>query len=59
MRKLKQLDMRAETLYKRGYEFIKTPAVEYFDTVGKASAIADAHLFKLVDSQGNTLVFAT
>lgn len=43
-------------LYKRGYEFIKTPAVEYFDTVGKASAIADAHLFKLVDSQGNTLV---
>ncbi|KOY82207.1 ATP phosphoribosyltransferase regulatory subunit [Lysinibacillus macroides] len=43
-------------LYRRGYEFIKTPAVEYFDTVGKASAIADAHLFKLVDSQGNTLV---
>lgn len=40
----------------RGYEFIMTPAVEYFDTVGKASAIADAHLFKLVDSQGNTLV---
>ncbi|MGE7111105.1 ATP phosphoribosyltransferase regulatory subunit [Lysinibacillus sp. NPDC047702] len=43
-------------LCSRGYEFIKTPAVEYFDTVGKASAIADAHLFKLVDSQGNTLV---
>ena len=43
-------------LCKRGYEFIKTPAVEYFDTVGKASAIADTHLFKLVDSQGNTLV---
>ena len=43
-------------LCSRGFEFIKTPAVEYFDTVGKASAIADAHLFKLVDSQGNTLV---
>jgi len=43
-------------LSKRGYEFIKTPAVEYFDTVGKASAIADTHLFKLVDSQGNTIV---
>ncbi|MEQ6357527.1 ATP phosphoribosyltransferase regulatory subunit [Lysinibacillus sp. M3] len=43
-------------LCRRGFEFIKTPAVEYFDTVGKASAIADAHLFKLVDSQGNTLV---
>ena len=40
----------------RGYEFIKTPTVEYFDTVGKASAISDATLFKLVDSQGNTLV---
>lgn len=40
----------------RGYSFIKTPSVEYYDTVGKASAIADATLFKLVDSQGNTLV---
>lgn len=45
-----------EFLRSRGYEFIKTPTVEYFDTVGKASAISDAHLFKLVDSQGNTLV---
>ena len=43
-------------LRKRGYEFIKTPSVEYYDTVGKASAIQDATLFKLVDSQGNTLV---
>ncbi|MEG0261048.1 MAG: ATP phosphoribosyltransferase regulatory subunit [Lysinibacillus sp.] len=43
-------------LKKRGYDFVKTPTVEYFDTVGKASAIYDAHLFKLVDSQGNTLV---
>lgn len=43
-------------LRSRGYEFIKTPTVEYFDTVGKASAISDTHLFKLVDSQGNTLV---
>ena len=40
----------------RGYEFIKTPSVEYYDTVGKASAINDRTLFKLVDSQGNTLV---
>lgn len=43
-------------LKQRGYSFIKTPSVEYYDTVGKASAIADATLFKLVDSQGNTLV---
>lgn len=40
----------------RGFDFIKTPSLEYFDTVGKASAIYDASLFKLVDSQGNTLV---
>ena len=45
-----------ELLHGRGYEFIKTPSVEYYDTVGKASAISDARLFKLVDSQGNTLV---
>ncbi|MFF5995263.1 ATP phosphoribosyltransferase regulatory subunit [Lysinibacillus sp. KU-BSD001] len=45
-----------ELLRSRGYEFIKTPTVEYYDTVGKASAIHDATLFKLVDSQGSTLV---
>ncbi len=43
-------------LRSRGFDFIKTPSLEYFDTVGKASAIYDAALFKLVDSQGNTLV---
>ncbi len=43
-------------LYARGYDFIKTPSVEYYDTVGKASAIPDASLFKLVDNQGNLLV---
>lgn len=45
-----------EFLRARGFEFIKTPTLEYYDTVGKASAIYDASLFKLVDSQGNTLV---
>lgn len=45
-----------EFLRARGFDFIKTPSLEYFDTVGKASAIYDAALFKLVDSQGNTLV---
>lgn len=40
----------------RGFDFIETPTLEYYDTVGKASAIFDARLFKLVDSQGNTLV---
>ncbi|WP_246027727.1 ATP phosphoribosyltransferase regulatory subunit [Lysinibacillus antri] len=45
-----------EFLRSRGYDFIQTPSLEYFDTVGKASAIYNASLFKLVDSQGNTLV---
>lgn len=40
----------------RGFDFIQTPTLEYYDTVGKASAINDASMFKLVDSQGNTLV---
>src|SRR5690606_20681907 len=43
-------------LRSRGFDFIETPTLEYYDTVGKASAIFDARLFKLVDSQGNTLV---
>ena len=40
----------------RGFDFIKTPTVEYYETVGKASAITDSALFKLVDRQGETLV---
>jgi ATP phosphoribosyltransferase regulatory subunit len=40
----------------RGFDFIKTPTVEYYETVGKSSAIPDASLFKLVDRQGETLV---
>lgn len=40
----------------RGFDFIKTPTVEYYETVGKSSAIPDSSLFKLVDRQGETLV---
>ena len=43
-------------LKQNGYQFMKTPTLEYYDTVGKASAIKESALFKLVDSQGNTLV---
>ncbi|HZG73185.1 MAG TPA: ATP phosphoribosyltransferase regulatory subunit [Chondromyces sp.] len=39
-----------------GYQFIETPALEYYETVGEASAILDQQLFKLLDQQGNTLV---
>lgn len=41
---------------KWGYQFIETPALEYYETIGEASAILDQQLFKLLDSQGHTLV---
>ncbi|WP_180320500.1 ATP phosphoribosyltransferase regulatory subunit [Shouchella patagoniensis] len=39
-----------------GYEQVQTPALEYYETVGKSSAISDKQLFKLIDLHGNTLV---
>ncbi|OLS37887.1 ATP phosphoribosyltransferase regulatory subunit [Bacillus sp. MRMR6] len=39
-----------------GYQFIETPTLEYYDTVGAASAILDQELFKLLDKDGHTLV---
>ncbi|MBB5173440.1 ATP phosphoribosyltransferase regulatory subunit [Texcoconibacillus texcoconensis] len=39
-----------------GYEPIETPTLEYFDTVGYASAILEQQLFKLLDQQGHPLV---
>ncbi|CAG9620700.1 ATP phosphoribosyltransferase regulatory subunit [Sutcliffiella rhizosphaerae] len=39
-----------------GYQFMETPTLEYYETVGEASAILDQQLFKLLDQQGHTLV---
>lgn len=39
-----------------GYELLQTPTLEYYETIGKVSAISDDALFKLLDSQGKTLV---
>lgn len=39
-----------------GYQFIETPTLEYYETVGTASAILDPELFKLLDKDGHTLV---
>jgi ATP phosphoribosyltransferase regulatory subunit len=39
-----------------GFQFLETPALEYYETVGEASAILDQQLFKLLDQQGHTLV---
>jgi ATP phosphoribosyltransferase regulatory subunit len=39
-----------------GFRLIETPTLEYYDTVGSATAIPDQQLFKLLDQQGRTLV---
>lgn len=39
-----------------GYEFIKTPALEYAETIGRTSAIADSELFKFLDAEGHPVV---
>lgn len=41
---------------KWGYQFIETPTLEFYDTVGVQSAILDGQLFKLLDQEGHTLV---
>ena len=45
-----------DTIKLWGYQFIETPTLEYYETVGAASAILDAQLFKLLDKEGHTLV---
>ncbi len=39
-----------------GYEQIMTPTIEYYDTVGVASATSDQKLFKLLNQKGTTIV---
>ncbi|MEC2077250.1 ATP phosphoribosyltransferase regulatory subunit [Metabacillus fastidiosus] len=39
-----------------GFQFIETPTLEFYETVGVQSAILDKQLFKLLDQQGQTLV---
>ncbi|QPC48441.1 ATP phosphoribosyltransferase regulatory subunit [Mangrovibacillus cuniculi] len=41
---------------KWGYDFLETPALELYETVGSVSSIDDHQLFKLLDNQGNALV---
>ncbi|MCL1630632.1 ATP phosphoribosyltransferase regulatory subunit [Sporolactobacillus sp. CPB3-1] len=52
---------RLELIFQRelqrwGYDFIKTPALEYAETVGRASAIADHRLFKFLDAESHPVV---
>lgn len=45
-----------DCIEKWGYEEIMTPTLEYYDTVGGASATMDVKLFKLLDREGKTVV---
>ncbi|MCI1882657.1 MAG: ATP phosphoribosyltransferase regulatory subunit [Sporolactobacillus sp.] len=45
-----------DELLRWGYDFLKTPALEYAETVGRASAIADTRLFKFLDVEGRPVV---
>lgn len=52
---------RLEMIFQRelqrwGYDFIKTPALEYAETIGRASAISDSRLFKFLDAEGHPVV---
>lgn len=51
---IKQLT--AEGMNQWGYQFLSTPTLEYYETVGKASAIEEERLFKLLDAEGRTVV---
>ncbi|WP_409293452.1 ATP phosphoribosyltransferase regulatory subunit [Peribacillus sp. SCS-37] len=39
-----------------GYQFLETPALEYYETIGEASSIQNQQMFKLLDQQGDTVV---
>jgi ATP phosphoribosyltransferase regulatory subunit len=45
-----------ECMQRWGYRQIITPTLEYYDTVGVASATEDKKLFKLLDRKGRTVV---
>ncbi|MFT8317308.1 MAG: ATP phosphoribosyltransferase regulatory subunit [Sporolactobacillus sp.] len=45
-----------EELHRWGYDFLQTPALEYAETVGRASAIEDSQLFKFLDAEGHPVV---
>lgn len=55
--KQRYIEEKLKTCMNRwGYQEILTPTLEYYDTVGDASATMDSKLFKLLDRQGRSLV---
>lgn len=57
LRKQRKLEDKVKQCMEQwGYAEIMTPTLEYYDTVGGASATIDNKLFKLLDRQGKTVV---
>ncbi|SEA41776.1 ATP phosphoribosyltransferase regulatory subunit [Thalassobacillus cyri] len=54
--KKKARELLTEEISRFGYLFMDTPFLEYYETVGEASATLDQQLFKLLDQQGHSLV---
>ncbi|MGG1664439.1 ATP phosphoribosyltransferase regulatory subunit [Brevibacillus sp. NRS-1366] len=55
--KQRHLERRlAQCISRWGYEEIATPSLEYYDTVGAASATLTDRMFRLLDKQGHTVV---
>ncbi|PTX59636.1 ATP phosphoribosyltransferase regulatory subunit [Melghirimyces profundicolus] len=55
--KMKWVEERVEERFRAwGYREVWTPTLEFFDTVGRAGAIEEHKLFKLLDGEGRTLV---
>ncbi|TYR80088.1 ATP phosphoribosyltransferase regulatory subunit [Priestia megaterium] len=55
-RKKQVRNQLADEISSWGYQYMATPTLEYYETVGSASAILDQQLFKLLDKEGHTLV---
>jgi ATP phosphoribosyltransferase regulatory subunit len=55
--KKRELEHRLTTTFSSwGYQEVMTPMVEYAETVGKASAIAEEKMLKLIGQEGSMLV---
>lgn len=55
--KKREIEQRVQSCFtKWGYQEIVTPTLEFYETVGKASAISEQKMFKCMDRDGNTLV---
>jgi ATP phosphoribosyltransferase regulatory subunit len=55
--KKRWIEQQVQTLFIRwGYEEVYTPTLEFYDTVGRASAIPEQKMFKCMDCEGYALI---